>query len=413
MAGKKKEELPLRNLLGTYDQFGVSTPLDQNLQSIGLGNNVNLSTMLLQPKQKLSVSKKPEIPGFDPRMSIDPATLNKDRILSPKETVNKVTGFLGNVLSGGSKPTVQYDEFGQKIVEKPAVKPAPTAVKEEIKPKDVKNISKQVTQAIVEKKAADDPSWFERNKKGLRDAGIILSGALASFGEGIKGGNQAAAGERMMANLDAASKADEEEILDDPNSAQSKEAQSLFKQLYGNRVKMPENLTASQFRSQSPVFDKILQRRLAEMQVAKPIEKKPLNESQQKIKTNAAQALKAIQDMRSELEKGSNTFSIIGDNKFSNAKRAFGEGFGRAQSGGVIGPDEGKNFAKFAPEWTDSAEIQKQKLDDAEAEMRSRLMDLGVDPEEAVGSRQVIKVRDKATGKMLKTDRLGNVLGEY
>lgn len=352
---EKKAELPLRSLLGTPD---IMSPI--TLQST------------LAPKTQTDRNIQASIIG------------------APIDTTGMMTPNQKKIIKDVSTPPSQ-----------------------DIKPKDVKNISKQVTQAIVEKKAAEDPSWFERNKKGLRDAGIILSGALASFGEGIKGGNQTAAGERMMANLDAASKADEQAILDDPNSEESKRSQALFKQLFGNRVPMPENMTAAQFRQLSPVFDKILQRRLAEMQVAKPIEKKPLNESQQKIKTNAAQALKAIQDMRSELEKGSNTFSIIGDNKFSNAKRAFGEGFGRAQSGGVIGPDEGKNFAKFAPEWTDSAEIQKQKLDDAEAEMRSRLMDLGVDPEEAVGSRQVIKVRDKATGKMLKTDRLGNVLGEY
>jgi len=208
----------------------------------------------------------PGIPGYDPRMSINYNVANKDnRLLSPTEVIDKTKGFLGGIISGDSKPKVKYDTFGQKIVEKPSATPAqPTAIKEEVKPKDVKNISKQVTQAIVEKKAAEDPSWFERNKKGLRDAGIILSGALASFGEGIKGGDQVAAGERMMANLDATAKADEIEILKDPNSEQSKQARALFSQLYGSKVKAPNNLTAFEFSQQSPVFDKILQRRIAE-----------------------------------------------------------------------------------------------------------------------------------------------------
>lgn len=217
---KKKQEDPLRSLLGTYDQSLVSTPLDQSLNQIASGQPVNLSTMLSAP------NKKPII---------------------AKDKLGQIN--LGNANTVADiKPPKQID----------------------IKPKDVKNISKQVAQSIVEKKAAEDPSWFERNKKGLRDAGIILAGGLASLGEGIKGGNQAAANQQMAQNLNAAKMGDQQELLDDPNSEESKQARALFGQLYGSKVKLPENLTASQFSAQSPVFDKILQRKLMEMRSSAP-----------------------------------------------------------------------------------------------------------------------------------------------
>jgi hypothetical protein len=187
------------------------------------------------------------------------------------------------------------------------IKDVSTPLKAEVKPKDVKNISKQVTQAIVEKKAAEDPSWFERNKKGLRDAGIILSGALASFGEGIKGGDQVAAGERMMANLDATAKADEQEILDDPNSAQSKEAQSQFKQMFGNRVKMPQNMSASQFTKMLPVYERIYQRMSAGTK--QPELQKPILTEKQISRFDTAKRMKqATNELASEIE-NSNPFT--------------------------------------------------------------------------------------------------------
>jgi hypothetical protein len=240
---KKKTETPttpLRNLLGTYDQPIVSTPLDQNLNDIAMGTPVNLQTMLAQPQKKVNVTK--------------------DK--------------LGQINLGNANTVADLKTS-------------------EVKPKDVKNISKQVTQAIVEKKAAEDPSWFERNKKGLRDAGIILSGALASFGEGIKGGNQTVAGERMMANLDAASKADEQAILDDPNSEESKRSQALFKQLFGNRVQMPENMTASQFRQLSPVFERIDAKKLAQARANAP---KALPKSDSKISNEYRDHINALDD---------------------------------------------------------------------------------------------------------------------
>lgn len=218
---KKKETTPLRSLLGGYDP--MNTKKDAK---------------------------------YDPRMSVPPGGLY-------------TTGFLGGASPLKKDDIVQTESIPTATKTK-TKKPSTKPLKEDVKPKDVKKITKEVTQAIVEKKAVEDPSWYERNKKGLRDAGIIIAGGLASFGEGIKGGSQTAANEKIYQNLDAASKADEMELLEDPNSEQSKQAQALFTQLYGNRVKMPENLTAAQFSKQSPVFDKILQRKLMEMRANAP-----------------------------------------------------------------------------------------------------------------------------------------------
>jgi hypothetical protein len=255
---EKKAELPLRSLLGTPD---IMSPI--TLQST------------LAPKTQTDRNIQASIIG------------------APIDTTGMMTPNQKKIIKDVSTPPSQ-----------------------DIKPKDVKNISKQVTQAIVEKKAAEDPSWFERNKKGLRDAGIILSGALASFGEGIKGGNQTAAGERMMANLDAASKADEQAILDDPNSEESKRSQALFKQLFGNRVPMPENMTAAQFRQLSPVFERIDAKKLAQERANAPRAKelgKPILDSKQIERLDNAKRLRSTaNELATELESSSGLGRLFG-----------------------------------------------------------------------------------------------------
>lgn len=143
---------------------------------------------------------------------------------------------------------------------------------------------------------------------------------------------------------------------------------------------------------------------------------KPLAAEQQKNVSNSAMALTAIRDMRNAL-KGNNTFSLVGDNDFTEARRRFAEGFGRLQSGGVIGPDELKNYEAMAPKATDSAKQQEDKLRRFEAEIQSRLELSGISPEQIMGRReessaasQVKFVKDTKTGKTLKVNGLGEVL---
>lgn len=218
---KKVEPKPtdtMRNLLGTYDQSIVSTPLDQSLQQIVLGQPINLSTTLGAPKQKVNITK-------DKLGQINLGTANTVADILPPKTNDKVKKYL---------------ESKGKLKSEP------------------------------ETPVASEPFFSDNTKKTLRDAGILLSGGLASLGEGIKGGNQVAANAAIGQNLQAAQMGDEQKLLDDPNSDYSKQARSLFTQLYGTKVKPPENMTAAQFSAQSPVFDKILQRKIMEMRASAP-----------------------------------------------------------------------------------------------------------------------------------------------
>jgi hypothetical protein len=164
--------------------------------------------------------------------------------------------------------------------------------------------------------------------------------------------------------------------------------------------------------------DMDLRERMASMRgqggVAKP---KILSGEQQKVVSNSSMALSAIDDMRNALKKGTNTFSIVGDNDFTEARRRFAEGFGRLQSGGVIGEEELKNFEALAPRATDTAKQQQDKLRRMEAELRSRIELAGVDPNEVLGARseasaasQIRFVKDTKTGRTLKVNGLGEIL---
>jgi hypothetical protein len=144
---------------------------------------------------------------------------------------------------------------------------------------------------------------------------------------------------------------------------------------------------------------------------------KPLGTEQQKIVSNSAMSLSGIQGMRDALSRGSNTFSIVGDNDFTNARKAFVEGFGRLQSGGVIGKDEIETYESMAPKVTDTPKQQQDKLRNLEAEIRSRIELAGMNPDEVMNKRsesaargQVKFVRDNKTGKTLKVNALGEVL---
>lgn len=84
-------------------------------------------------------------------------------------------------------------------------------------------------------------------------------------------------------------------------------------------------------------------------------------------------ALDAVVLMRQALEKGENTFSLVGENPYTLAQNKFIESYGRRQSGGAIGEEERKAFKGRTPISTDSREMQKKKLDQLEAELSQTL----------------------------------------
>jgi hypothetical protein len=102
-----------------------------------------------------------------------------------------------------------------------------------------------------------------------------------------------------------------------------------------------------------------------------------LNASSKDQINKGVMGLKAVRSMREALNEGENTFSLIGDNKFTIALRNWEEAIGRLQSGGAISEDEGKRFRGMAPTKWDSAEIQKQKLNTMADEMLSRIQMIG------------------------------------
>lgn len=107
-----------------------------------------------------------------------------------------------------------------------------------------------------------------------------------------------------------------------------------------------------------------------------------LNASDKARFDSAKMGYQAIDNMNQALAKGDNTFSLIGDNDFTQASTLFEEALGRMQSGGAINHDEAARFRKMRPTVSDSSEMQKKKLLTLQNEMGSRLKTLGFQPEE-------------------------------
>lgn len=98
---------------------------------------------------------------------------------------------------------------------------------------------------------------------------------------------------------------------------------------------------------------------------------------------NALMVARSIDEMGSALDQGNNTFSLIGDNNYTEAQRKAAEAYGRMQSGGAINKDEEDRFLAMLPRSTDSKEMQRKKLVSQRDEMMSRLKTLGFSPQEA------------------------------
>lgn len=97
---------------------------------------------------------------------------------------------------------------------------------------------------------------------------------------------------------------------------------------------------------------------------------------------NAKLGLISTRGMSDALKAGDNTFSLVGDNDFTQQRSLFEESLGRMQSGGAISKEEEKRFKEMAPTKWDSAEMQQKKLAQLENEMNSRIGTLGFKPED-------------------------------
>ena len=97
---------------------------------------------------------------------------------------------------------------------------------------------------------------------------------------------------------------------------------------------------------------------------------------------NAKLGLVAARGMADSLNAGSNTFSVIGDNDFTQQRALFEEALGRMQSGGAISKDEENRFKKMAPSFWDTPEMRQKKLAQIQTEMESRIKTLGFTPEQ-------------------------------
>jgi hypothetical protein len=105
---------------------------------------------------------------------------------------------------------------------------------------------------------------------------------------------------------------------------------------------------------------------------------KPMNEGEMQRFDNVRMGMTALDDAEKALNDGEWTFSLIGDNKYTQAATAFEEALGRMQSGGAIQKDEAVRFRGMLPTSRDSEAIQKYKLKKLKTEFAARLDTLKV-----------------------------------
>jgi hypothetical protein len=145
--------------------------------------------------------------------------------------------------------------------------------------------------------------------------------------------------------------------------------------------------------AQQNIAEKEAQLQLELMKIGASKADKKIPVEEQKRLDSARDALKAVQGMRAALAKGDNTFSLFGDNDFTVNQRIFAENIGRMQSGGAISKDEEERFMAMTPKFTDSAAMQRKKLDMLQTMMEERIRGLGKDPGEQVSGMKGISFR--------------------
>lgn len=133
-----------------------------------------------------------------------------------------------------------------------------------------------------------------------------------------------------------------------------------------------------------------------------------LSAEQKQRLDNAKLGLTSVQGMAEALlGQGQNTFSVIGDNDFTQQRGLFEEALGRMQSGGAITADEAARFKAMAPTFRDSADMQRKKLVQLQNEMASRLGTLGFKPAElgvSLSDISNIKIKNSGTAGLEKAN---------
>lgn len=110
-----------------------------------------------------------------------------------------------------------------------------------------------------------------------------------------------------------------------------------------------------------------------------PKDPNKLNSSDKTRYDNLQMMAESLPKMMEAIKSGTNTFSLGGDNAYTQQRDRMVEAFGRMQSGGAINKDEEARFAKSLPTWKDSPEIKAQKLNDAAKLIEDRMKTLGFD----------------------------------
>jgi hypothetical protein len=257
-----------------------------------------------------------------------------------------------------------------------------------------------------------------------REMGIAIAGGLSDFGASLQG-RQGTGAQQIQANLGRLKQNELDAEMDDPNSEKSKTFRGFLKNYYkdiGKDLPINDNLSYRQLSEMTPFLDKKFNMYQAEKAArlkgsGQPKDKKRGIE-EVKLINNAGQALASLDEMEKALAAGTNTFSVYGDNDFTMNKRLFAEALGRMQSGGAIGKEEEERFINMAPTATDTKAMQKKKLMQMKLEMRTRLRDLDVDPNESLNNRRLPPemragtTKDIVDGREVYLDPYGNEIGE-
>lgn len=134
-------------------------------------------------------------------------------------------------------------------------------------------------------------------------------------------------------------------------------------------------LPASSLLKNQKILDMVQEQKKA--QLAQDLKQNPtpqsLSTTDKQRYDNLVLGKNAVEDMKNAWNSGENTFSVIGDNKFTEARRRWEDAIGRLQSGGAINRDEEERFKNMAPAWKDTREMQQNKIDQMEKIMNDRL----------------------------------------
>jgi hypothetical protein len=239
-----------------------------------------------------------------------------------------------------------------------------------------------------------DPQHFWKSKDSTGKAMTAIGLILGGIGQGLAGGENPAL-QFLNAQIDRDIDAQKATISQKGNIIKAlhdkmgnlKDATSVAKAMYANiyAAKLQKAAAESKDPMAKARADMAIGQIRAEqaklvMGAAQGQALSKMNSSDKVRYDNARMGAVAVNDMKNALSSGDNTVSLIGDNRFTEAKRRFVEALGRMQSGGAIGEQENKEFQAMLPTWKDKAEIQKLKFQKVQEEFNSRLQTMGVDP---------------------------------